>query len=301
MDTSDKKTYYVYALARPNERVFYVGKGRGRRVFIHEWKARHGYRDHKSNIIRKIWRQGGEVQRYILFTTDNEQEAYDYEREMIALYGRDHLANQTDGGASAFTLSEEARARMAEAAKARFSRPEERIKQASRMRGRKQAPATLAKRGAKLRAHWADPEARARHLAAMRAGAARLEVRAQRSATMKLRYTDPAERAKLRAQSEAARADPAIQAKMRDAIKKAYENPELRAKIGEKSKAFGNTPEERARRRARGKKRYENPEERAKSSTRFKAMWADPVKRAEILAKRRTATERRKAQRDQDS
>lgn len=90
--------FYVYILCRPNGKPFYVGKGSGRRVFDHDSEARSGHQCHKCNIIRKIWRQGGEVQRYTVFTTDDQDEAYAYEQDLIAQYGRKNLANGTDGG-----------------------------------------------------------------------------------------------------------------------------------------------------------------------------------------------------------
>lgn len=90
--------YYVYVLARPNNKPFYVGKGARRRIYDHENEARKGHECYKCRIIRKIWREGGEVQRYTLFTTNDEKEAHAYEMELIALYGRHTLVNLTDGG-----------------------------------------------------------------------------------------------------------------------------------------------------------------------------------------------------------
>ena len=116
--------FYVYVLARPNGKPFYVGKGHGRRIHDHEMEARSGHRCHKCNAIRKIWKQGGEVQRYIVFTTDNEQEAYDYEEQMIALHGRANLCNHTDGGKSGGDLSVEAKAKLSKALKTRYAIPE---------------------------------------------------------------------------------------------------------------------------------------------------------------------------------
>ena len=103
--------FYVYVLARPNGTPFYVGKGRGRRVYDHENEARKGHKCHKCSVIRKIWRYGGQVQRYIVFTTDDEQEALAYEVDLIALYGRRTLCNLTDGGDSP-TVTDETRAKM---------------------------------------------------------------------------------------------------------------------------------------------------------------------------------------------
>lgn len=94
---SDKQ-FYVYTLARPDESVFYVGKGTGRRIEDHEAQARRGMQSYKCSVIRKIWRAGGEVLRAIVFTTDSEAAAHDEERRVIAELGRDTLCNLTDGG-----------------------------------------------------------------------------------------------------------------------------------------------------------------------------------------------------------
>lgn len=106
--------FYVYILARPDDRVFYVGKGKGKRVFMHDREARSGHKCHKCNVIRKLWKQGKEYKRYIVFTTENEQEAFNYERELIALHGRKNLCNLTDGGegCSGRVLSAETKAKI---------------------------------------------------------------------------------------------------------------------------------------------------------------------------------------------
>ncbi len=104
--------FYVYVLARPNGEPFYVGKGSGNRIDDREREARAGHRCHKCNIIRKVWGEGGQVQRSVVFETDDEQEAFDRERQLIAFYGRDALANHTDGGEGFANLSAEARAKI---------------------------------------------------------------------------------------------------------------------------------------------------------------------------------------------
>lgn len=126
--------FYVYILVRPNGKAFYVGKGKGRRVFKHEAEARRGHECHKCSIIRKIWRQGGEVQRYIMLETDDEQEAFSYEVELIATYRRGELVNRTGGGEGASHLSLEARAKLSAAMKARYADPEARAKTGAAVR-----------------------------------------------------------------------------------------------------------------------------------------------------------------------
>lgn len=114
MGTIPQPAYYVYVLARPNGKPFYIGKGKGARVFAHDIEAKSGHKCHKCNVIRKIWRSGSEYQRYIVFTTDVEQDAHGYERELIALHGRENLCNLTDGGegCSGRVVSAETREKM---------------------------------------------------------------------------------------------------------------------------------------------------------------------------------------------
>jgi LEM3-like protein/NUMOD3 motif-containing protein len=136
--------YYVYILARPNGVPFYVGKGKGSRLFDHDAEARSGHKCHKCNVIRKIWKQGKEIQRYTVFTTMNEQEALAYECELIASYGRENLTNLTDGGegVSGMKHTEETRRKIAEAGRGRPSpkSAEQRRKLSAALKGRPLAP-----------------------------------------------------------------------------------------------------------------------------------------------------------------
>lgn len=111
--SSVSQEYYVYILVRPDGRVFYVGKGKNNRIFDHDKEARRGHRCYKCNIIRKIWEQGKTYQRYFVFTTTDENEAYAYERELIAQYGRGNLANLTDGGEGLSNPTAETREKLA--------------------------------------------------------------------------------------------------------------------------------------------------------------------------------------------
>ena len=93
-----RQLYYVYTLARPNGEVFYVGKGTGNRIDLHEHEARLGYRTRKCDIIREIWRSGGQVVKSKVYETTVERDAFLYEWTLINLvYGREYLANQSGG------------------------------------------------------------------------------------------------------------------------------------------------------------------------------------------------------------
>lgn len=90
--------YYVYTLARPDGSVFYVGKGKRYRIRQHEQEALRGHKCAKCEEIRAIWRQGGTVQRTIIFESDDEQVVLEREVMLISLYGRGNLLNRTSGG-----------------------------------------------------------------------------------------------------------------------------------------------------------------------------------------------------------
>lgn len=92
MAYKDSSGFYVYVHRRATDgRVFYVGKGKGKRayeirnrsIYWNRIVARHGYT--------------------IEIVQDNMQEwwSFELERDLIAFYGRENLANFTDGGEGA--------------------------------------------------------------------------------------------------------------------------------------------------------------------------------------------------------
>ncbi len=131
------KPHYVYALYYPDERVFYVGKGIGNRINDHEKYARNSKRtDHKSNIIRKIWREGGQVIKKTLAYFETQEEAFQYEIALVFFIGG--LTNKTNGGEGApgLEFSEEHKRKLSEAARMQWDSVEGRTKmcEAARMR-----------------------------------------------------------------------------------------------------------------------------------------------------------------------
>lgn len=105
------KDFYVYLHSRKTDgKIFYVGKGRGKRAF-----EKNGRRNFYWN--RVVEKHGYTVEIYL----DGLQEwyAFELEKELIAYYGRDKLTNGTDGGdgTSGHIVSEE----MRKISSARFS------------------------------------------------------------------------------------------------------------------------------------------------------------------------------------
>ena len=105
-----RERYYVYALAYPQDYydkgndlsgiVFYIGKGTDNRIDSHEMEA--GNRSStcyckKCKVIRRIWADGKQVQKYKLLEEVEEPEAFAFERRCIQdLYAGPYLINTRD-------------------------------------------------------------------------------------------------------------------------------------------------------------------------------------------------------------
>lgn len=101
------KKYYVYQLIDPrNNQAFYVGKGSGNRMYLHEryvWKKREWViNPQKCQTIKDILAGGHRVV-YTRVFFDTEDACLEEEKRLIKLYGKiidntGHLTNLTDGG-----------------------------------------------------------------------------------------------------------------------------------------------------------------------------------------------------------
>jgi hypothetical protein len=272
---STTKTFYVYILARPNGKPFYVGKGKGRRIFDHEKEARSGHVCHKCNVIRKIWKQGGEIQRYTVFETDDEQEALDYERNQIALHGRKNLCNQTDGGDGimGYKASPLERAEKSALLKRLWKTPEFRASQAAGQTRRWQNPEQVARQRELSLARFQDPEFRAQTIQRNLARWRDPESRARGTERAKLFYQLPERRALISARQIKRYEDPEERLLQSLRMKEACQDPEFIASRGARTKALWQTPEYREKISSRAKARYTDPEQRAQQSARMKATW----------------------------
>lgn len=207
--------YYVYVLARPDGEPFYVGKGQKNRIYRHEDEARRGHTCDKCDVIREIWQAGGEIQRSVVLTTNDEQEAFAYETELILLYGRLTLVNQTDGGLG--------------------------------QRGRTFSQETRERQSAGLRRRYAsDPMYRQKildHLAAWRAS------QSPEAMSRKARESGnkPEEVTRRREQAKYQWATTDLRATVSERAKARWADPEFRARMSAKAKAQMGTPEARER------------------------------------------------------
>lgn len=225
--------FYVYVLARPDNSPFYVGKGQGKRVFKHDTEARSGHRCHKCNVIRKIWKQGKDVRRYIVFTSDSEQEALDYERYLIELYGKHTLTNVTDGGIGVpgYVFTPEVRAKMSKALKGRKPTPEANANVSKALKGHPVSEETKAKIRAKALARSQTPEGWAHLVAASKKAL-----------------------------------EPEAKARASEAHKATCATPEWKERQSKAISAYFQTEEGKRRQSEAQRRRYQNPEERAKTS-----------------------------------
>ena len=98
--TIEKLGYYVYLLIDPrNNKVFYVGKGKGNRINQHLLGALNEktIENSKIKIIRDIHKAGKEVKLTILRHELTSDEAYEVESAAIDLLGIDKLTNGVKG------------------------------------------------------------------------------------------------------------------------------------------------------------------------------------------------------------
>lgn len=98
------KSWFVYALIdtrkRKKGRVFYIGKGSGRRDKVHLRLAARGvsHNPKLQNKIKKIIDAGLEYNVEILFSSTDEQLCFEKEKYWISFYGLETLCNLTEGG-----------------------------------------------------------------------------------------------------------------------------------------------------------------------------------------------------------
>jgi hypothetical protein len=124
----DDMQHYVYTLAYPDGRAFYVGKGVRDRIHRHERDAAlsKNINPYKENVIRKILAGGGQVIKTKLAYFETHDEALKYEIALIFfLNATDSLTNLTPGGDGQIgvVFSEEHRRKLSEAQKGKPRAP----------------------------------------------------------------------------------------------------------------------------------------------------------------------------------
>lgn len=107
--------FYVYVLAYPDGKPFYVGKGQRSRIFCHEADSKNTHKkSYKLNTIRALRKSGQPVHYYIDSFHSSDELAYAREKDLIHSIGRHDLGmgcltNLTDGGEGISNLSDQSR------------------------------------------------------------------------------------------------------------------------------------------------------------------------------------------------
>jgi hypothetical protein len=228
---------YVYRDPRPTKgnQPVYVGKGTGDRDISHWSKGSHNkpFQDFISHL-----KQRGLVavcQRVL--ETEDEQEAFAKERELVALYGRRDLGtgtlfNRTDGGEGA-------------AGAIKTDEQKQTDKNNSLL-------------------NWQDPEYRAKVVAAQQAAQGTPEARALKSLNSKETWQDEDVRQKRAVGIKAGRSKDKSKAKTSAQAKAQWANPEYAAKQTANNKEIANREEVKAAKKAAAKALWADPEWRAK-------------------------------------
>lgn len=96
---SERIAYYVYLLIDPrNNNIFYIGKGKGNRLFHHvEGVLDSSNKSDKLELIREIQLSGNEVEYKILRHGLSEEMAFEVEAASIDLIGLSNLKNEVRG------------------------------------------------------------------------------------------------------------------------------------------------------------------------------------------------------------
>lgn len=154
--------FYVYELRDDLGKTFYVGKGSKLRMQSHKYRAKGKNNSHLCCKIRKIWASGKDYTAHIVFRSQGEAVAFEEEKRLIALYGRNNLTNKTDGGDGASGMPQESKERIAASRRGKVASAETRERQRLAALGRKVAPETkakIAKSSTGLKKPWAREHA----------------------------------------------------------------------------------------------------------------------------------------------
>ena len=271
-----RRDFYVYALLRADGQTpFYIGKGQGNRINIHEREAPRRT-SHKDRIIQNMLADGiTTIPKLKLLEGLTDAEAKGVEVALIQLLGRwptGPLANLTSGGDGVADLAETSRAKKSAANRLSWADPEVKRKRSDGMK----AVWTPEKRAehSKMKTAAMTPSARQKLSAGQKArwdGKRKPKPPKKHQPTMmRALWTNPEWRAKVLAARKKTRAENPISQERAAAGAARLNRPDVRTK----SRATNAIPEINERRIAAQRAAFSTPEAKAKRSIASKKMWA---------------------------
>lgn len=229
---------YVYRDPRPTKgnQPVYVGKGTGDRDISH-W-SRGSHNKPFQDFISHLKQRGLIAICQRVFETENEEEAFAKEKELISLYGRRDLKtgtlfNRTDGGegASGAVRTDEEKAANGRFSKENWANPEYRGKVVFSQKAVQSTPEARQHKSEKSKETWADEDVRKKRTEGIKAGRSTKESKAKTSAQSKAQWEDPEYAAKQSLNNKEIANREEVKAAKKAAAKALWADPEWRAKM----------------------------------------------------------------------
>lgn len=229
---------YVYRDPRPlkKNQPVYVGKGTGDRGLSH-W-SRGSHNKPFQDFISHLKQRGLVAVCERVLETENEEEAFAKEIDLIALYGRRNtgtgtLFNLTDGGEGGSGAVKTAAHKTVDKYNSlkNWQDPEYRAKVIKAQKAVQGTPEARAVKSENSAAAWADPEIREKRQTGIKRSRSTAKSKAKTSAQAKAQWSDPEYAAKQTANNQEIANRAEVKAAKAAAAKALWADPEWKAKM----------------------------------------------------------------------
>ena len=229
---------YVYRDPRPTKlnAPVYVGKGTGGRDLSH-W-SRGSHSKPFQDFISHLKSRGLVASCERVFETENEQEAFAKEMQLIAQYGRRDLGkgtlfNRTDGGEgpSGMVKTPEQKAADGRFSKEHWQDPKYREKVVAAQQAAQSTPEARALKAEISTETWQNPEVRSKRQKGIKAGRNTEASKAKTSAQAQAQWGDPAYAAQQTTNNKEIANRPEVKAAKAAALKARWADPEFKARM----------------------------------------------------------------------
>lgn len=229
---------YVYRDPRPrkNNVPVYVGKGTGDRDASHWLRGSHN--KPLQDFLSHLRGVGLVATHQRVFETDDEQEAFAKEMQLIEQYGRRDsgtgtLFNRTDGGEgpSGVMWTDGQREVLRKDSEDKWQRPEYRAKVIAAQLAVQSTPAARQAKSEASVETWQNPVVRAKRTKGIKQGRSTVASKAKTSAQATAQWADPAYMAKQTANNKEIASRPEVKAAKAAALKARWGDPVERGKL----------------------------------------------------------------------